>query len=506
MYADIRTFGVFGLNGYEVKAEADTARGFPSFDIVGLPDASVSESKDRVRFAAKNCGLNFPTAKVTVNLAPADVRKSGPAFDLPILLAVAKASGELCCDTADCAFVGELGLNGELRPVSGAISIAQAAAAAGIRRLFVPLENAGEAAFADVEVYGAAHAADVLRHLRGEQPLARQPRPDFSAMPVSYGVDFSEVKGQYRARLAMEIAATGGHNVLLIGPAGSGKSMLAERMPTILPPLDYDEAIEITKIYSAAGELSGRSLITTRPYRAPHHTASTVGLIGGGTVPLPGEISKANCGVLFLDELPEFPRSTLDSLRQPLENGCVTLSRAYGAYTYPCSVMLVAAMNPCPCGNFGNPKKKCTCAPYQIERYLGRVSGPLLDRIDMHVEVPAVDYATLTGSAGESSADILKRVVAARARQKARYAGLGFELNAHIPPALIKRFCRLTPEAERFMQSAFERLSMSARAHSKLLKTARTIADLEGCETIEKRHIASAVQFRALDSKYWERG
>lgn len=505
MYTAIKTFGVLGLTGYEVKAEADTARGLPAFDIVGLPDTSVSESKDRVRLAAKNCGFSFPVSRITVNLAPADVKKSGPSFDLPILLAILKASGELFADTDDCAFVGELGLNGELRPISGAISIAEAAANAGIKKLFVPADNAREAAFSDITVYGASHAAEIIHHLRGEQQILPCPRPEFNAAPAAYSVDFKEVKGQLRARLAMELAAAGGHNVLLIGPAGSGKSMLAERLPTILPPLDYGEALSVTKVYSAAGELTGGSLITARPYRAPHHTASTVGLTGGGANPVPGEISKAHCGVLFLDELPEFSRVTLNSLRQPLETGAITISRAAGTVEFPCRIMLVAAMNPCPCGNFGNPKKKCSCAPYQIERYLGKISGPLLDRIDLHVEVPAVEYAELTGDGGESSADILKRVVAARERQKRRYAELPFKLNSEIPPSMLKQFCRLTPEAESFMSAAFDRLAMSARSHSKLLKTALTLCDLDGQDIIGKKHIAGAIQFRALDSKYWER-
>ena len=509
MYATIGSMGLYGLDGYPVSVEADISNGLPGFDVVGLPDAAVSESRDRVRAAIRNSGLTFPVSRLTVNLAPADKRKSGPMYDLPILLSILAASGQLGAETGDAAFLGELALDGTVRPVNGALSMALAAAASGRKRLFVPAENAAEAAIAEhIEVYGVQSVGQLLRVLSGGENLAPTQAAPFCADDGPAGQpDFSEVKGQTAARRAAEIAAAGGHNLLLIGPAGTGKSMIAKRIPSILPPLSLAEAVETTRIYSVAGMLENRgALIAARPFRAPHHTVSPAGLTGGGAIPRPGEISLSHNGVLFLDELPEFERAATEVLRQPIEDDKVTISRVSGSLTYPCSVMLVAAMNPCPCGNFGSPVKKCTCAPYAVERYLGRISGPLLDRIDLHVEVAAVDYESLADKApGESSEAIRARVVAARALQEARYAGTGVRCNAKLTPALTAQFCTMTPRAEQMLRRAFDSLGLSARAYDKVLRVARTIADLSGGDVIDALHIAEAVQYRALDQKYWLR-
>lgn len=506
MFSKITSLGLFGLDGCIVTVEADTSGGLPAFDIVGLPDTAVSESRERVRLAIKNTGFKFPQSRITVNLAPADIKKTGSVYDLPIMLAILLSSNQLTANTSGAAFLGELSLDGTVRSVGGVLPMTIAARQNGADRIFVPKDNAAEAAIVEgIAVYGVESCDALVRHLLGKQLIEQTPPQVFVPGEAEYPYDFSDVKGQPAARRAMEIAAAGGHNVLLIGPAGTGKSMLAKRLPSILPPLSYSECIEVTKIYSVANQLgAGSPFITERPFRAPHHTVSSAGLAGGGTIPKPGELSKAHCGVLFLDEIAEFPRATLDVLRQPVEDGKITISRSSAALTYPCEIMLVAAMNPCPCGNFGNPKKPCTCTPFAISKYIGKISGPLVDRIDLHVEVHAVDYESMSSKAeSESSAEIRKRVVAARVLQTARYSDDGINCNARLTPKLTGKYCTLTDGASQLLKRAFENLGLSARAHDKILRVARTIADLEGADQIDKSHISEAVSYRTLDKKYW---
>ena len=507
MYAQVNSLGVWALEGFVVRVEADLSGGLPQFSIVGLPDSAVKESTDRVRSALKNLGFTYPVSRITVNLAPADVRKTGPVYDLPILLALLAASGQVPGVPADSAFLGEVSLDGEVRGVNGVLPMALAARQAGLRQLFVPSANAQEAAVVEgLTVYGVSGAGQVVDHLTGKAVLPpAAPLAPGQEAPGGNVPDFADVRGQLEARRALEIAAAGGHNVLMIGAPGTGKSMLAKRLPGILPPLTAAEAIETSKVYSVAGLLPrGGALLTHRPFRAPHHSVSATALSGGGSFPRPGEVSLAHNGVLFLDELPEFPRDALEILRQPLEDGTVTISRVSGSARFPCRFMLVAAMNPCPCGYYGHPTRQCTCTQYAIDRYLQKVSGPLLDRIDLHVEVMPVEYEALASSrAGESSAAILKRVTAARARQQQRYAGTGIACNAYLPSAMLRSACRLTPEAGRMLKSVFEAMGLSARAYDRVLKVSRTIADLEGAEVISAAHVSEAVQYRSLDRKYW---
>ena len=506
MFARVNSFGVQGLAGFAVTAEADISGGLPQFSIVGLPDSAVKESADRVRSAAKNLGYTWPASRITVNLAPARLRKTGPVYDLPVLLALLCASGQLPAVDAGCAFVGELSLSGALRPVTGMLPMALAAAKAGVTTLFVPAENAAEAAAVEgLTVLGAATAGEVVAHLRGEARLSPTPPQPFVPQDTWEGLDFADVKGQLAARRGLEIAAAGGHNLLMIGPPGTGKSMLAKRMPGILPPLTPEEALECTAICSVAGLLpAGTGLVRQRPFRSPHHSVSAAALAGGGANARPGEVSLAHNGVLFLDELPEFHRDALEVLRQPVEDGKVTVSRAAATVTWPSRFILLAAMNPCKCGYFGHPTRACTCTPSAIERYRHRVSGPLLDRIDLHVEVGPVQYDELAGSQqAECSADIRKRVIAARAVQSARYAGEGIRCNSELSGRLLRRYCQPDAAAAALLQAAFDRLGLSARAYDRILKVSRTIADLAGCEQIGAVHLFEALQYRSLDRKYW---
>ncbi|MBQ7817364.1 MAG: YifB family Mg chelatase-like AAA ATPase [Oscillospiraceae bacterium] len=501
MICSVNTLGINGINGAGVVAECYISNGLPGFDIVGLPDAAVKEARERVRAAAKNSGLTFPTSRITVNLAPANVKKAGTHYDLPILLSIMAAAGGVRRPKSSSAFIGEVSLDGQLRPVSGVLPMALAAKKEGIQALFVPYENAAEATLArGPAVYGIRTVRELVAGLNGETELQEYPLwlPEKTETSIA---DFKDVLGQENVKRALEVAAAGSHNVLLIGPPGSGKSMLSKRLPSILPDMTWEESLEVSQIYSVMGFLTAKNpLVTQRPFRSPHHTISNAGLAGGGSNPKPGEISMAHMGVLFLDELPEFKKDTLDMMRQPLEDGIVTISRVSGAVSYPSEFMLVCAMNPCKCGWYGDPSGRCTCSERSVRDYRSRISGPLLDRIDIVVEVPAVHFEELRQRAeAESSAAIKQRVDAARECQHQRFNGQGNMCNARMGPDEMRAFCKLDDQCAALMKQAFDAMGLTARSYDRILKVARTVADLDGSENIEPKHIAEAIQYRVVN-------
>ncbi len=501
MFSRITSFALNGLEGVPVEVETDINKGMVSYDLVGLPDAAVKESKERVRSAIKNSALDFPINKVTINLAPADLKKEGSHFDLPLAISILKASGQILSDTDGIVILGELALDGSLRPVSGILPILISARDKGFKKFIVPAGNANEAGYIEgITVYAPSDLKQAVAVIAGDSGLSPVVPKTFASARgrQSYGYDMSLVKGQKVAKRAVEIAVAGGHNILLAGPPGTGKTLLARCIPTIMPDLTFDEALEVTKIHSVAGELSEDGIVSLRPFRTPHHTATTVSLCGGGSVKIrPGEISKAHKGVLFMDELPEYSRSALESLRQPLEDKVITVTRAGGAITFPADFILCASMNPCPCGNYGSAYLQCTCTPAQIHRYRNRVSGPLLDRIDLQVEVDGVMYDDLVSEgAEEPSATVKERIEKAREIQRERFREDGISVNAEMGEKHIKKYCRLTRESEDVLKSAFESLRLSARARSRIIKVARTIADLDYSAEISPAHILEAVSYR----------